>query len=350
MAKENPIVPAAEEKEQVGKMTFEEYQSKYSGSVNAKRAKSLLTIVIAAIGIGIFALLTLLVLRVFEMNEYAGYASIAVAVLLFVLCYIVPLVKIQKTKPFMVYVEENNAAKAKRYNKKLREEIADKMIEITAKTKDLGWYKTESVGKLAIARQTNDDAALKAQLTEMYNGEIKKQAGSLIRSYSIQIGMITAISQSDKIDTLVVGSYELNLIKRLIYLYGYRPSDAKMLKIYSQILTNALIAYGASSVTSNIAIGVVNSIGGAMEKIPVLGQVVSTAIGSTAQGIINASMTVVIGFQTLHYLRKEYHLQDILDGVEVAEEDEDEIMEEARKEVVKGMKNAKKTAKAAQGA
>ena len=339
MADKNEIEP-------VKKMTLEEYQNKYSNHTSAKRAKNFLILIVAAIGVGIAALLALVVMRVFEMNEYAGYAAIGVAVLIFIFAFIVPVVKITKTKAFLVDIEPGKGKQAQLYNRKLRHEIADKMIELHSKTDVTDWYTDDSIGKLAIARQTNNEASLKQTLTAMYSGEIRKRGNSIIRRMAAQIGLLTAVSQSDKIDTLVVAIFELNLIKKLVYLYGYRPSDARLLKIYRQVLVNSLIAYGASSLTSNLAIGVVNSIGGAMKDIPVLGQVVSTAIGSTSQGIINASMTVVIGFQTIRYLQKEYHLQDILDGIEIHEEDEAEIMEEARKDVLKAAKDAKVKKKA----
>jgi len=342
MEKKNELIVI--ESPDTKKMTLEEYESKYSGKTNLKRAKSFLILIVAAIGVGMAALLTLVVFKVFDINQYAGYAAIGVAVLIFILCYIVPVVKISKIKPFMVDVDSSNARRAQRYNKKLREDIADKMIELHSKTRGVDWYSDESIGKLAVARQTNNDIALKAALTEMYNGEVKKKANSIIHRYAGQIGLITAISQSDKIDTLVVATFELNLIKRLVYLYGYRPSDARLLRIYGQVLTNSLIAYGASSFTSNLALGVVNSIGGAMEKIPVLGQAVATAIGSTTQGVINGVMTIVIGFQTLRYLKKEYHLQDILDTIDLGDEVEEEMMGEVRKEIMKSARDATKEA------
>ena len=324
------------------KMTLEEYQDKYSNHGTAKRAKSFLVLLVSSIGIGIAALLTLVVLKVFDINVYAGYGAIVIAVLVFILGFIVPVVKISKTKPFMVDVEVGQGRKAQLYNRKLRQDIADKMIELHTKTTGVDWYSEESIGKLAIARQTSDDKALKETLTAMYGGEIRKKGNSIVRKMAAQIGLITAISQSDKIDTLVVAMFELNLIKKIVYLYGYRPTDARLLKIYRQVLVNSLVAYGASSITSNLAIGVVNSIGGAMKDIPVLGQVVSTAIGSTSQGVINASMTVVIGFQTMRYLKKEYHLQDILDGIEINEEDEAEVLRETKNEVSHAIKEAKR--------
>jgi hypothetical protein len=103
-----------------------------------------------------------------------------------------------------------------------------------------------------------------------------------------------------------------------------------------------LIAYGVSSVSQGVAVSLVNTVGGALESIPLLGAAVGAAIGSATQAIVNGSMTVVIGYQTLRYLAKDYHLQDILDEIEVEDETEEEAMDEVKKEIMTNVKEAKK--------
>ena len=53
---------------------------------------------------------------------------------------------------------------------------------------------------------------------------------------------------------------------------------------------------------------------------------INTVIDSLAQGVINSTLTVMIGIQTKKYLLKEYKLQDILDDVIISE---DELENEA---------------------
>jgi uncharacterized membrane protein YcjF (UPF0283 family) len=242
----------------------------------------------------------------------------------------------------MVDVNQKNAAMAKRYNRKLRGEIADRMIELATETEVRDWYSEGAIGRLAIARHSGNDKKLKLALSELYNGDIKKKAGNIIRDYAVRVGITTGISQSEKLDTLFVATFELNLIKKLIYLYGYRPSDARLLRIYAAVLRNSLIAYGVSSVSQGVAVSLVNTVGGALESIPLLGAAVGAAIGSATQAIVNGSMTVVIGYQTLRYLAKDYHLQDILDEIEVEDETEEEAMDEVKKEIMTNVKEAKK--------
>ncbi|MBQ4254719.1 MAG: DUF697 domain-containing protein [Bacilli bacterium] len=329
------------------KMTLEEYQQKYAKKHNTVFIKSAFFLISAAIGIVVFAALFLIVVRLFDIHQIAGYIGIGVAVIVFGAFYVYPLIRISTQRRFITDVDSQNIKEAKRHNKKMREEIADAMIDFSAKTENVGWYKEENIGKLAVARQTNDNAALRSALTNIYNEDISKKANAIIRDHSVKIGLVTALSQSERIDTLFVALYELNLIKQLVFLYGYRPSEAKLMRIYSTVLTNSLIAYGLTSVSSNLATSVVKTIGGAVERIPLLGNIVSTVIDSASQGFINGGLTVVLGFQTKKYLNDEFKKQEIIEEIEVIEEEEKAMLTEVKTDIVSAYNEAKKEQKAA---
>ena len=337
------------EEQEEKKMTLEEYQKKYSKPVNEKLAKTFLFIFAAAIAIIIIFCLFSLVVKVYEVcnkNIIAIYISVPIALLIFIAIYVVPLVKIHQAKPFITNVDSQNVRQAKKYNKMVRESIADKMIDLKAKTQGVTWYSEQMVGKLAIARQTHDDKALRKALSETYETDVKAAANKMIRDHAFKVGLTTALSQNEKIDTLFVVTYDLNLIKDLIYLYGFRPSDAKLVKIYQSVIADALIAYGLGNATGSIATGVVKKMGKVVDNIPVLGSAISTVIDSVAQGIINSTLTVIIGFQTKKYLIKEYHLQDILEDVIISIEEEEKEAEEmasALKEDITKASKGKKT-------
>ena len=329
-------------KEEAKKLTLEEYEQKYSHRENTKLVKSFLLLFEALIGVGLAAILFFVVLRLFDIHQIAGYVGIGVAIIIFICFYIFPIVKIRRTKSFEVNVNKYTAANAKRKNKQLRCEIADKFIEFSESTDGVGWYNSELIGKLAIARHTNNDLETKEVLTKIFDTDVKKTAKSIIREHAIQVGLVTAISQSERIDTMFMAVYELNLIKRLIFLYGFRPSDAKLMRIYMMVLKNALMTYGLESVADNLATGIVQKIGGALTGIPALGSVVSTVISSASQGVINGGLTVIIGHQTLMYLNKEYHLQDLLDTVDLDEINDEEMMQEVKEDIIKESKQLKK--------
>jgi hypothetical protein len=107
----------------------------------------------------------------------------------------------------------------------------------------------------------------------------------------------------------------------LVFLYGFRPSDPKLLKIFSRVLQNSLIAYGVGGL--RLGNSIVQTMGNAVKSIPLLGSAISTIVDSSVQGLTNGVLTAVIGYQTIKYLNDEYKLQEILDGIEVAETEEE---------------------------
>ena len=323
------------------KITLDDYIERYSNNQNTTVVKTGLFLFEGAIGVIFFVCLFFIVLKLFDIHQYAGYAGIAVAAVLFLCLYVVPIVKLHNTKAFMTNVDRTNARKAQKYNKELRYEIANKMIDITTKTGDDSWYKKENIATLALAVKSKNDADVKTCLTNIYQTDVRNNSNKLIRDYAIKVGISTAISQSEQLDTLLVVIYELNLIKKLVYLYGYRPSDAKLLKIYRQVIINSLIAYGASSATGSVTSNIVKAMGKVGSNVPFIG----TLIEAATQGIINSTMTVIIGFQTKKYLTKEYKLQEMLDNIDLSgleEEDEKEIIASVSEEV-KSKEKQKKT-------
>ena len=324
------------------KMTFEEYKANYTKPENNKLMRASMLILGGGIGIILFTCLFLICLRLYEINEYAGYAGIGVSVIIFVVFYIIPLVRITKTKSFITNVNDRTARNAQKHNKKLREDIADKMIDYNAKVEGATWYNEELVGKLAIARVSHNDKELKALLGQIYDSDVKKQANRIIRDHALKIGIVTALSQSHFVDSAFIAVYELNMIKDLIFLYGFRPSDSKLMKIYLTILTNSLLAYGISAGSPNFVGGVVSGITAAVGKIAALSGVISALVGSTIQGVVNSTMSVIIGTQTKKYLLNEYHLQDLLDEINLDDVSEEELINEVKAEVIKTVKPTKK--------
>lgn len=323
------------------KMTLEEYQKKHKNPKSIENAKRFLTIFSTAITLAVITCLLFIVLRLFEIHEIAGYVGIVLAVVIFIFAFFIPMNKLRNMKTFMTDVDETNVRQAKKYNKKLRAEIADKMIDIDTNADILDWYTKENIGKLAIARHTKNDEDVKHILTEIYQTDVKKASNKMITKAATKIGVSTAISQSDLIDTLLVIIYELNLIKDIVFLYGYRPSDAQLAKIYKNVITNALIAFGVSSASAGVGQLAVNS----FTNIPFVGKLIESGI----QGVVNTTFAVIVGNQTKKYLVEEYKLQDMLDHVNILDtpEEEEKLMESIAKEVKKKTdeqnKNMKKT-------
>ncbi len=320
------------------KMTIYDYEQKYVKRQNVRGAKFLLRFFAAAVGVLIFACLFSVTMRLWDLNMYVGIGAAAVSVLLFIFFYIVPLVKVMKLEAFQTNVNAYTAGKAKQHNKRLRRSVAEKIIDVTSKVEGVGWYDSAVVGALAIAVNTNDEEGIKKSLTEIYNNSVKKSARDLIFKASLKSASYSALSQTSKVDSLLVAFVNLQLIKDITFLYGFRPSDARLVKIFCKVLQNSLVAYGMGS--ARIGNSVVKTMGDAVRGIPLLGSAISTIVDSSVQGLTNGVLTTVIGYQTMKYLNDEYRLQDILDGIEMVYEEEEVV--ESCTELEKQLKRGKK--------
>lgn len=322
-----------------GKMTIYEYEEKYVKRQNARSATFLLRLIVALIGVFFVWCFFTISKSVWEMNEYAGYAAAGVSVILFIVVYIVPIVKIFKSDYFVTNVNYKTAGAAKRKNKRVRYEIAEKIVELCNTVAGVGWYDSATVEKLEAGVKFHDDAVIKEQLTALYAGSVKKSAREVIFKCSMKSAMYSALSQDSKIDTMLVAVVNLQMIKDIVFLYGFRPSDTKLVKIFAAVVRNALIAYGLGGV--KIGNGIARTVGDAAKGLPFLGSVISVLVDSSVQGLANGTLSAVIGYQTIKYLNHEYKLQNILDGVEVGETEEElnETCAEIEAELRKGKKH-----------
>ncbi len=325
-----------------GKMGIYEYEQKYVRRQNVRGAKFALRLVAALVGVFLFAVLALISLDVYKINEYVGYGVGGVCLLLYIFIFIVPLCKIMKSDYFITNVNGFTAREAQRHNRRLRHDIAEKIIDLTAKVEGVGWYDSQVVGQLAIASKTGDEDGVRKCLTELYEGSVKKSAKDLIFKSSLKSATYSMVSQAAKVDAALIVVVNLQLIKDLIFLYGFRPSDARLVKIFGRVLTNSLTAYGLGSM--NVGNTVVKTMGEAVRDIPILGSAIAALVDSSVQGLVNATLTTVIGYQTIKYLNKEYKLQDILDGVDVSETPVE--LEQACTELETQLKKKKKLAPA----
>lgn len=311
------------------KMSIYDYEEKYVKRQNVRGARLVLSLVMGVVAIFLGWCLFSIVVQVWQLNEYAGYAATAAAVLLYIFVFIVPVVKIFRSDYFETNVNSKHAYSAKRHNRKVRRNIAEKMVDFNASVDGVGWYDDKLVGDLEVALKSNDDEGLKTALTALYQGKVKKTAKEIIFKCSLKSAAYSAVSQSNRMDAALVAVVNLQMIKDIVFLYGFRPSDAKLVKIFGSVLRNSLIAYGLGS--TQIGSTVVKSMGDAAKSIPILGSVISVLVDSSVQGLTNCVLTTVIGYQTIKYLNKEYKLQDILDGIDVAETEEE--LQEACKEL-----------------
>ena len=326
--KARPLPPSAQEPAPDGrknagerKMSIYEYEEKFVRRQNVRGAKLLIGLFAGVIGIFIGWCLFSFTMQLWELHPYAGYAGAAVSVLLFCFLFVLPLFKILHSDHFITNVNDMHAGKAKRHNKKVRRNIAEKMTDFHRSVGGIGWYDGKLMADLQTALNTNDDALIKTTLTALYRGTVKKTAKDIIFKCALKSAAFSTVSQSSRTDALLVAVVNLQMIKDIVFLYGFRPSDARLVKIFGAVLRNALVSFGLGSL--QIGNAVIKTMGDAANTIPFLGTAISALIDSSIQGLTNGTLTAVIGFQTIRYLDREYRLQDILDGIDVSESPEE---------------------------
>ena len=155
--------------------------------------------------------------------------------------------------------------------------------------------------------ESGDKVALKVTLKQIYATDVASCANSLIWKSAGRAFLTTSISQNDKIDALSVLLVNLSLVKQIVGVYGYRPSFAKLFKIYTAVLRNSLIAYGMQNVNWFNVFG--KFFTGIARKIPFLDTIVDSAV----QGTVSAFLTVLVGYKTKKYLCSDYKKQEKLD-------------------------------------
>ena len=89
----------------INKMTLDEYQQSKLHSKEIKSAKSLMSILAVGIGVAIAFYLFSIVLKLFEINDVIGYIGTVVSIIIFGFLYLVPVLKIYRSKTF--YNESN---------------------------------------------------------------------------------------------------------------------------------------------------------------------------------------------------------------------------------------------------
>lgn len=311
------------------KMTVYEYEERYVKSRNTRTARLLIAVIAGVIGVFLAWCLLSITLQVWGINKYAGYAAAGISVFLFILLFIVPLVKICRMNYFQTNIPASHAAAAKRHNRRVRRDIAERMVDFGTRVDCAGWYDDAILAELSGYIAENDDEGIKRALTALYSGKVKKTAKDYIFRYALKSAAYSALSQSSRTDAALVAVVNLQLIKDIVFLYGFRPSEPQLVKIFAAVVRNSLVSYGLGSL--KIGNGIVKTMGDAAKGIPFLGSAISALVDSSVQGLTNGTLTAVIGFQTIRYLNKEYKLQNILDGVEVAESEEE--LEEACRDI-----------------
>lgn len=314
-------------------LAFIEYQENISRSKEAKRNRTILiflAIAIYLLGLGLFATI---VQTIYQMNELAGIITGATLVVLYTTCFVFVIVGIFSKHSFdLEFKKRQNGHFSERINNKVRFEIAENIKEqtfildylekqnskeyITSKD-DQKVQAFEKIIEIVNRNEkhvpnvhSSDAKALAENLSISFqkDGIIYKKAKSLIRRSSVSVGIQTALSQNTMIDVGIVAVKNMQLIKDLIWLYGFRPTNGQMNRILWKVIRNISTAFGLSQMPKSTTI-----LSKMFNKnsnnfwVQLLGQVFSMS----AQFVTNGLMTYMIGKYTVNVLLNEYRIQDL---------------------------------------
>jgi uncharacterized membrane protein YcjF (UPF0283 family) len=289
-------------------------------------------LIIVVFGLFIISLLLNISDRIRNFNQIAGIVSLVVFGILFLYFYVRPILNIYG----MLYFESRGMSKNSRianaHNIKTRKKIAEHIISFNQNVKDADWYDRELVKDLRVAVDENDNTKIYSILTKLMNGSIKRASNRMIVTSAVQSGVYSAIVPSQQLDAILVAGVNFKMIRDILFLYGFRPTNARLMKIFLNSIIGSLAAYGIEG----------SGIGSFLAKlgsraIPVINESSSFLVDAGVQAFTNGTLTMWIGYKAIDYLKKEYKLQVVLGDIDVL--DDDKEFNDTRKEVVEELKD-----------
>ena len=306
--------------------SIDEYEDSNIKEEGQKKASFILRLVVVLCGLFIISLLLSISDRLKNFYAPLGYISLALFTILFILYYVRPIIKFCKMDYFEVNRSKDNKV-IKAHNIEVRKSVAKKIIDFQSTVKNAGWYDKEYVIRLNDAIKLNDNDLVQKYLMLLMNGSVKEASNKIIVNSAVQSGIYAAVSQSPQLDALLVLSVNFKMIKDLIFLYGFRPTEPKLIKIAISVLISSLAAYKIN--TSQI--GAFLTAKFTAKSIPLVANGTAFLADAVIQAITNGTITMWVGYKTLSYLMKEYKLATLYDNIDIL--DDSSEFENTRKQI-----------------
>lgn len=318
------VVPVTNEKKQAVRNTDAEFSESMSAALKQKNEKGFFAGVIAVVAVVVILLVAALsdiLTLCFSIHDYLGYAACAAVGVLIALFIVRPVCKVAGARFFITDVTNENKNLAKRRNAKALKQVARSLVDYNTDEKNakFRYIKDENLQSLCTALKGGNANEIQSVLKGVYGSDVAKCANEIIFKSAGKVFLTTSVSQNDKIDALSVLLVNLSLVKQIIGVYGYRPSYAKLFRVYISVLRNAMIAYGMENVNWFNVFGKFFS--GALKKVPFLDTVVDSAV----QGTVSAFLTLLVGYKTKKFLCSDYRKQEKFgydeEGVDTSDEE-----------------------------
>jgi uncharacterized membrane protein YcjF (UPF0283 family) len=244
------------------------------------------------IGVGVVILiLMMLVASVIQIgeqlkniHEYVAYGFYGLAALLLYLLIIRPVAIILYSPSFSV---ETTLDKNPKRAYKVFKQVARRLLE---------QEELSDAIKENIKQSMKDPHKLRDAMNNAYNHDIKKRMNKSIQNHARTVLISTAISQNGRLDFITVIVVNIQMIKDLVVMCGFRPSYKNLAKLVVNVFTTALIAEGLENI--NLSEILPQSTMQMLGEIPL----VRPMISSVLDGISNALLTLRIGIVARKYL------------------------------------------------
>lgn len=315
-------------------LAFINYQEEVTHSKEERRNRAILialSVALYLLGLGVFAII---VQTIYQMNEIAGIVVAIALLIAYTTCFIVIIVKIFSKHSFdLEFQKRKDGHYSEKNNNKVRWEIAKNIVDQSVvlnyldKMDDKKVLTSKEAEKIASFRELQNlvskypgnkfpsshkedsiNLAESLAISMRKDGVIYQKAKSLILKRSLSTGCLTALSQNTMVDASVVVVKNMQLIKDLIWLYGFRPTNAEMTKILEKVVKSVCLSIGLNTMQNgtNMAGKIFNK-----DSNNFLVQVLGQALNMGAQFIGNGAMTYMVGKYTINALLRQYRVQDI---------------------------------------
>lgn len=247
-----------------------------------------------ALGIGSLFFVIMIILssvlqlgeRLTKISPYLEYAFYIVSAILFIFLIGRPLVQILFSPTFTMdslFSDEQNAKKNHLMYKRVTKNILTESY-------------LSDTEKESLEASMSDALELKQSLSQVFDKTIKKELNKIIVKHAETVFLSTAISQNGRLDSLAVITINLKLIKELVVKCGFRPSYPALGRLSFNIMSSAVIAESLENINLNELFP--NKTLNALSDIPFL----KTILGSLAQGVGNALLSLRVGIICRNYL------------------------------------------------
>ena len=129
--------------------------------------------------------------------------------------------------------------------------------------------------------------------------QLDSEVDSLVNRTAAAVFLSTAVSQSGRLDVLMVLATQVKMVWQVAHVYHQRPSVREMLGLYANVAGTSFIAGELDDIEVEPLVAPV--LGATLGSIPGLQQVTAVLVRSALSGAANAFLTLRVGMITRQY-------------------------------------------------